>query len=67
MKFLFLPFSIAAGLIAGVLSKKLFDGAWRLFDDGTMQTTWKKEYYVLLPALVHPSSSSEATPIARFG
>ena len=33
MKFLFLPFSIAAGLIAGFLSKKLFDGVWRLVDD----------------------------------
>ena len=33
MKFLFLPFSIVAGLVAGQLSKKLFDGIWRLFDD----------------------------------
>jgi len=33
MKFLFMPFSIAAGLLAGFLSKKLFDGIWRLFDD----------------------------------
>jgi hypothetical protein len=33
MKFLFLPFSIAAGLIAGFLSKKIFDGLWGLFDD----------------------------------
>lgn len=33
MKFLFLPFSIIAGLIAGQLSKKLFDGIWRLVDD----------------------------------
>jgi hypothetical protein len=33
MKFLFLPFSIAAGLIAGFLSKKIFDGIWHLFDD----------------------------------
>jgi hypothetical protein len=33
MKFLFLPFSIAAGLLAGFLSKKLFDGVWRLVDD----------------------------------
>lgn len=30
MKLLFLPFSITAGLVAGFLSKKLFDGAWRL-------------------------------------
>jgi hypothetical protein len=33
MKLLFVPFSIAAGLIAGFLSKKLFDGVWRLFDE----------------------------------
>ena len=33
MKFLFMPFSILAGLIAGYLSKKIFDGVWALFDD----------------------------------
>jgi hypothetical protein len=33
MKFLFLPFSIVAGLIAGQISKKIFDGLWRLFDE----------------------------------
>jgi Protein of unknown function (DUF4235) len=33
MKFLFLPFSIVAGLIAGQLSKKLFDAVWSLFAD----------------------------------
>jgi hypothetical protein len=33
VKFLFLPFSIVAGLIAGFTSKKLFDGVWRLVDD----------------------------------
>ena len=33
MKLLFLPFSITAGLIAGFLSKKLFDGVWSLVDD----------------------------------
>ena len=33
MKFLFLPFSIAAGLLAGVLGKKLFNGIWGLIDD----------------------------------
>jgi len=30
MKLLFLPFSITAGLVAGFLSKKLFDGVWGL-------------------------------------
>jgi hypothetical protein len=33
MRFLFLPFSIAAGLIAGFLSKKIFEGVWRLVDE----------------------------------
>jgi Protein of unknown function (DUF4235) len=33
MKLLFLPFSIIAGLVAGVLSKQLFNGVWGLFDD----------------------------------
>jgi hypothetical protein len=33
MKILFLPFSMMAGLIAGFLSKKLFDGIWGLVDD----------------------------------
>jgi hypothetical protein len=32
-KILFLPFSIASGMLAGFLSKKLFDGLWRLVDD----------------------------------
>ncbi len=30
---LFVPVSIAAGLIAGLLGRKLFEGAWRLIDD----------------------------------
>ena len=33
MKFLFLPFSILSGLLAVFLSKKLFDGIWRLVDE----------------------------------
>jgi hypothetical protein len=32
-KLLFIPFSIAGGLIAGLLSKKLFDLAWGMVDD----------------------------------
>jgi hypothetical protein len=31
-KVLFIPFSIGAGLIAGLLSKKVFDLAWGLVD-----------------------------------
>jgi Protein of unknown function (DUF4235) len=33
MKFLFLPFSIVGGLIAGFISKQLFDALWGLIDD----------------------------------
>jgi hypothetical protein len=33
MKFLFAPFSIIAGLIAGFLGKKLFEQVWGLIDD----------------------------------
>lgn len=33
MKFAFVPFSIALALVAGQLSKKLFDAIWALFDD----------------------------------
>jgi uncharacterized protein DUF4235 len=33
MKILFVPFSIAAGLIAGLIGKKAFEGAWGLIDD----------------------------------
>jgi hypothetical protein len=33
MKILFLPFSIMAGLIAGFLSKKLFESVWKLVDE----------------------------------
>jgi hypothetical protein len=33
MKFLFLPFSIVAGLIAGALSKRLFEALWGVIDD----------------------------------
>jgi hypothetical protein len=32
-KILFIPVSLAAGLIAGLLGKKLFDGLWGVVDD----------------------------------
>jgi hypothetical protein len=32
-KVLFIPFSLVGGVIAGFLSKKLFDVAWGLVDD----------------------------------
>ena len=33
MKFLFLPVSIAVGVLGGIVSKKLFDFVWGLIDD----------------------------------
>jgi hypothetical protein len=33
VKVLFIPFSIAGGLIAGFLGKKVFDRLWGLIDD----------------------------------
>ena len=33
MKVLFTPFSIAAGLLAGLVGKKLFEQLWGLIDD----------------------------------
>jgi hypothetical protein len=32
MKLLFIPISIVAGLLAGVVSKKIFNQVWGLFD-----------------------------------
>jgi len=32
-KLLFIPFSVVGGLIAGFISKKIFDLAWGLVDD----------------------------------
>lgn len=33
VKIFFIPFSVVSGLIAGFISKKLFDAAWGLVDD----------------------------------
>ena len=46
MKLLFLPFSIIAGLVAGLMSKKLFDGVWRLVDDQEAPEAEHKEISV---------------------
>jgi Protein of unknown function (DUF4235) len=51
MKLLFLPFSIAAGLVAGFLSKKLFDGVWRLVDDQEAPEAEYKEISIAKLAL----------------
>jgi Protein of unknown function (DUF4235) len=46
MRYLFLPFSIAAGLVAGFLSKKIFDGIWSLFDDEEAPEPEHKEIHL---------------------
>ena len=51
MKLLFLPFSIAAGLVAGFLSKKIFDGVWRLFDEEEAPEAEHKEISLVKLAL----------------
>jgi Protein of unknown function (DUF4235) len=33
VKIIFIPFSIVAGLVAGLIGKKLFEQAWGLIDD----------------------------------
>jgi len=33
VKFLFLPFSILTGLLAGLIGRKLFDQVWGIFDE----------------------------------
>ena len=33
MKFLFLPFSILAGILAGLVGRKVFDQVWGIFDE----------------------------------
>ncbi|MFL5842839.1 MAG: DUF4235 domain-containing protein [Thermoleophilaceae bacterium] len=47
MKFLFLPFSIVSGIVAGFLSKKIFDGVWRLVDTEEAPEAEHKEISVL--------------------
>ena len=48
MKFLFLPFSIVGGLIAGLVGKKLFEQLWGLIDEEEppdakhRETSWAK-------------------------
>jgi hypothetical protein len=42
-KLLFLPFSIAAGYIGGVMSKKLFAFVWRAIDDQQPPTPEKRD------------------------
>lgn len=48
MKLIYKPFAVALGLVAGFLSRKLFDQIWGLIDKeeppkpNTEETTWPK-------------------------
>lgn len=54
VKILFIPFSVAGGILAGVVGKKLFERVWGLFDKEEApdpkhrDVPWKK----LIPALL---------------
>jgi len=49
-KVLFIPISIAGSLIAGILSKKLFDFIWARFDDAEPPEAEHRE--VSMPKLI---------------
>ena len=53
MKFVFLPVSIVVGVLAGLISKKLFDLVWGLIDDEEAPEPKHREIEVakLVPAL----------------
>jgi hypothetical protein len=48
MKFIYKPFGIISGFLAGIVAKKLFEAIWGIFDNEeppkptTLQTTWPK-------------------------
>ena len=54
MKFIFTPFSIGIGLLAGILSQKLVDRIWSAFDDEEAPDPKFREidYVKLVPALI---------------
>jgi hypothetical protein len=53
-KILFIPVSVLGGILAGIVSRKAFEGLWGMFDDSEApdpkhrEIQWRK----LLPALV---------------
>jgi len=48
MKLVYKPFGIVIGILAGILSKKIFEAVWGVFDKEepprptTLETTWPK-------------------------
>lgn len=53
-KLLFIPFSVIGGIIAGALSKKVFEALWGVFDDEEAPEPKHREISLkkLIPALV---------------
>jgi Protein of unknown function (DUF4235) len=54
MKFAFMPIGIVAGLLAGQVSRKLFDAIWGLFDEEEAPHPKHREidWVKLIPALI---------------
>ena len=62
MKFLFTPVSILAGLLAGLVGKKIFERLWRLIDKGEPPSPEHRELLAVPRALESkqiPAPSSE--------
>ena len=53
MKILFIPFSVLAGLVAGMLGKKVFEGLWGAIDEQEPPEPEHRELSMakLIPAL----------------
>jgi hypothetical protein len=53
-KLIFIPFSVAGGLLAGIVGRKIFERLWKVFDDEEApdpkhrEIDWRK----LVPALL---------------
>ena len=44
MKLIFIPVSIAAGIVAGMIGRKLFDRSWALIDDEEPPSPQHREF-----------------------
>src|SRR5919198_524857 len=68
MKLIYKPFGIVFGIVAGLLSKKLFEAVWGIFDKEeppkptTRETTWPK---VLGAAVVEGAPGAAAPRLGR--
>jgi hypothetical protein len=50
VKFLFIPFTVGGGLIAGAISKKIFEALWGLVDD--QEPPEAKHREIVFPKLI---------------